>query len=141
MQRGRSGAVLTTDGILSSKSAAKKTYIKRKKIYVLAAIGCLVIAIIAIVMFLHTRATDKNQDSVEVVKQEVARHYLLPTNEQPALATIVDKNKVNQTLFKNAQNGDKVLIYQKNHRYIIYRPSLDRIVDVGPVSIDTPPSQ
>ncbi len=81
-----------------------------------------------------------NLNDVHVVIGHVSRHYLLPTNETPALATITDKNKLTSSFFKQANNGDKVLIYQTNKVAIIYRPNIDRIIAVGPVLIDTPPS-
>lgn len=81
-----------------------------------------------------------NLNNVHVVVNDVGRHYLLPSNETPALLTITDKAKLTSSFFKQANNGDKVLVYQTNQIAIIYRPSIDRIIAVGPVSIDTPPS-
>lgn len=65
----------------------------------------------------------------------VQKHYLLPVNEQPALATITDPSKLTTKFLKNTRQGDKLLIYQKASKVIIYRPSIDRVVDVGPVQI------
>jgi hypothetical protein len=81
--------------------------------------------------------TDPNQklNDVGYVTSQINKHYILPTDEQPAMATISDKTKLGTEFLKKAENGDKVLIYQKAQRVIIYRPSADRIVDVGPVSI------
>jgi len=61
---------------------------------------------------------------------------VLPDNESPAELTIVDKTKIKTQFLKKSENGDRVLIYQKHQRVIIYRPSIDRIVDVGVVQID-----
>jgi hypothetical protein len=80
-----------------------------------------------------------NGQGIDAIKAEVGRHYLLPGDEQPALATITDKQKLSSKLFKLAVNGDKVLIYQKNHIAIVYRQSLDKIISVGPVLIDQAP--
>ncbi len=74
-------------------------------------------------------------DSVKVVKTLIARHYILPPSEEPALATITDATKLQTPFLKHAKNGDKILIYQTAGVAIIYRPSLDRIVTVGPVNI------
>lgn len=72
------------------------------------------------------------------VQAKISRHYLLPTDEEPALATVTDTSKLKTPIFKNSQAGDRILIYQVNQIAIIYRPSTDRIIAVGPVSIDTP---
>jgi len=60
---------------------------------------------------------------------------VLPIDETPALATVTDKAKLTTKFLQKAENGDKILIYQKAGRVIIYRPSIDRIIDVGPVQI------
>lgn len=75
--------------------------------------------------------------ALQQVEREVGRHYLLPTNEQPALVTVEDESKVTSPFLKQAKNGDKILIYANAKIVIIYRPSIDRIVAVGPVFIDT----
>lgn len=81
-----------------------------------------------------------NPTTVFVVKDLVGRHMVLPEDEEPALATVTDKTKISTDFFKQAENGDKLLIYQDHKTAIIYRPSLDKIIAVGPVSIDTPPT-
>ena len=104
-------------------------------------VGAVFVVVVSGGVLLTLQITNKpNLNNVHVIVADVNRHYLLPTNETPALATITDKSKLTSKLFTNAQNGDKVLIYQTNQVAIIYRPSIDRIVAVGPVSIDTPPS-
>ncbi len=61
----------------------------------------------------------------------------LPKDERPTIATVSDKEKVkNQPFFGKVENGDKVLIYTNNKKVILYRPSGDRIVEVGAVSIN-----
>lgn len=76
-----------------------------------------------------------NLNNVAVVEQLVGRHYVLPTGEQPTLATVTDKTKLQTPFLKQADNGDKLLVYEKAAVAIIYRPSIDRIVAVGPVQV------
>lgn len=79
----------------------------------------------------------KGINELKVVEQDVGRHYLLPINEVPALATVANKAKLTSPFFKEAENGDKILIYQTNQIAIIYRPSIDKIISVGPVSFSS----
>ena len=76
-----------------------------------------------------------NLNSVTTIQRLVGRHFVLPNDETPALATVTDKAKLTTKFLQKAENGDKILIYQKASRVIIYRPSIDRIIDVGPVQI------
>lgn len=114
---------------------------KRYKSYIpsviISVIVVITLGVIALLMW-QQQQSQKDITDVQIIMDKVAKHMLLPGNETPALVTVVDKTKLNNDFFKNAQNGDKALIYQKNHKVIIYRPSADRIVDVGYVQIDTP---
>ena len=69
----------------------------------------------------------------------VSKLMTLSTDEKPTVATITDIKKVaGQDFYKNAKDGDKVLIFTSNKKAIIYRPSENKIVDVGVVSINEP---
>lgn len=69
---------------------------------------------------------------------KVSKHYDLPESEQPTLATVSDVTKLaSQPFFAKAHNDDKVLIYSKAGLAILYRPSLDKIINVGPVNLQS----
>lgn len=133
----------TSYGIRRPSGAAQQANGKPIKRYVPVRMVVRLVLVVAVVGGIITgiiTISDRgpSEDSLAGVKSMIGKHYLLPANEEPALATIVDKNKINSEFFKQAENGDRVLIYQKNRIAIIYRPSIDRIVAVGPVTIDTP---
>lgn len=66
----------------------------------------------------------------------VSKMMLLPTDEGPSLATVTDKGKLkDQAFFKFAENGDKVLIYAKNQKAILYRPKDNKIINVAPIAL------
>lgn len=72
--------------------------------------------------------------------EKVGHHIELPTNEKPTVATVSDASKLsNQTFFAKAKNGDKVLIYKNPDEAILYRPSVDKIINVA--SLNTNPKQ
>lgn len=69
----------------------------------------------------------------EVIKA-LSRHILLPEGV-PQIAEIqdVEKVKATQAFFKNAENGDIVVVYD-NASIFIYRPSKDIIIGAGDIS-------
>jgi len=74
---------------------------------------------------------------LESIVEKVGRLVILPNGETPTLATVTDKERLsNQPFYKNAQNGDKVLIYTKAKKAYLYRPSINKIIEIAPVTID-----
>ncbi len=83
----------------------------------------------------------KNQPIKKETKQlinRVDKLMELPQDELPTVATVTDKNKLkNQPIFARAENGDKLLIYPKAKKAILYRPSTNKIIEVVPISTGT----
>jgi len=77
------------------------------------------------------------QKEVEDLVNKVSKLIALPEDENPTVATVTDIEAVkDQTFFAKAQNGDKVLIYTNARKAILYRPSENRILEVGLVNIN-----
>jgi len=77
------------------------------------------------------------QAEVDATVAKVGKLIDLPTDEKPNVATVSDASKVkDQQFFRNAQNGDIVLIYTKAQKAILYDPKENKIVEVEPVSIN-----
>ncbi len=71
---------------------------------------------------------------------EVGKLIALPADEKPTIAVVNDKDKVkDQAFFANAENGDQVLIYTNAKKAILYRPSTNKIIEVGAVNINQEP--
>lgn len=73
---------------------------------------------------------------------EVGRYLDLPQDETPTLATVSDASLLKeQAFFSRAKNGDRVLVYSKAQRAVLYRPSTNRVIEYAPVSLGTQPSE
>ncbi len=82
--------------------------------------------------------TQNPKDEIGKVISEVGKLIALPQNEVPQLATVTDVTKLkSQPFFANAQNGDKVLIYAQAKEAILYRPSLNKIIQVSNINLAT----
>ncbi len=70
------------------------------------------------------------------LKAEVASLIEIPEDENPTIATVVDASKLkSQAFFANAENGDRVLMFPKAKKAILYRPSTKKIIEVAPINI------
>jgi type II secretory pathway pseudopilin PulG len=86
---------------------------------------------------LLTNPTASLAAEAKQVVDEVGKLMVLPTTEQPTIATVSDVTKLaDQPFFANAQNGDKVLIYTQAKKAILFRESIDKIIEVAtPVNL------
>jgi hypothetical protein len=75
----------------------------------------------------------------EILGSKVAKQADVPTDETPNVATVTDVSKLQgQEFFKQAKNGDKLLIYEKKKIIALYRPSEDRVIATAPVLYNQP---
>ncbi len=79
------------------------------------------------------------QKETDALVFAVGKLIELPQGEAPTIATIADKEKLkNQPFFKSAQNGDKLFAYNRARIAILYRPGINKIIIVAPISINQP---
>lgn len=52
-------------------------------------------------------------------------------DSNPAILTVEDKSKVTQPFLEQSQNGDKILLYYKAKKAVLFRPSEGRIINQG----------
>ena len=82
-------------------------------------------------------AAPMSQAEVEALVEEVGRIILLPEGETPTIATVADPALLqDQSFFRNAKRGDKVLVYPQAGRAILYDPIAKRIIDVASINLE-----
>lgn len=68
---------------------------------------------------------------------KISEITIVPTDEVPTVATITDVSKLkDQVFFSNAENGDKLLVYPRASRAILYRPSTNKVVEAMTVNLE-----
>jgi hypothetical protein len=79
-------------------------------------------------------ATDKLE--MNSLVKEIGQFLDLPQDETPTLLTISTLEGLeNQPFFKNAMIGDKVLVYEKNTKAVLWRPSTHKVIEASIISI------
>ena len=74
-------------------------------------------------------------DEVKKLVAEVAKVARLPENETPSIATITDASKLkDQAFFKDAKNGDILLVYNNSGKAVLYDPKEKKVVDITTLS-------
>lgn len=136
--------VRTPDKPASASVPTKKKKAKKTGRIVIVALIVTVLALGGTAAYFYSKYQKVKNNPETVAKEETAsleksigKLMTLPTGETPNVATIIDKEKLkDQPFFNNAENGDKVLIYTKAQKAIIYRPSTNKIINVGPISLN-----
>jgi hypothetical protein len=120
--------------------AAMVIRIPKKAALALGALLVLLAAFAALAYAMHWWGLGLSEEAraeraVERTVADVGELILLPADETPIVATITDAGalKQDQPFYENAENGDMLLIYNGAQRAILYRPSLDRLVNVAPI--------
>jgi len=122
----------------------KNIYSQTPKAVRFAFLAVFVIAVLAVVYALSLNSKVYNLENPNAVTQaeiqqtvaSVGRFIVLPTDETPTLATVSDPAKLkDQPFFANALSGDKVLIYTNARKAVLWRPSIQKIIEVSPLII------
>ncbi|MFA6251397.1 MAG: hypothetical protein WC603_02105 [Candidatus Paceibacterota bacterium] len=118
---------------------------KRKVINILIIIIALVALAFSFYFYYKLNKIENNsgvmmQKDLEDLLSKVGEHYLLPQGEEPTLATVSDPEVLKgQSFFLSSEKGDKVLIFTKARKAVLYRPSIDKIIEITTVDQKTTP--
>jgi hypothetical protein len=112
-------------------------------------IGLLIGAVLALIpsYYFYTKYQESQKllkNPQQAARQEVAntlaklsKHIVLPKDETPTIATVTDRNKLkDQPFFAQSKNGDKVILYIKAKKAILFREAESKIIEVAPINIE-----
>lgn len=127
----------------------KKKISKRLLIYLLLSLSVILFGATGYFFYQYQKlarnpiaAQEANQKETQKLTKDIGKLMLLPKDETPTVATITDVEKLkDQLFFKNAANGNKVLIYPDSKLAVIYDPKANLIVSVGPVNFSQQQTQ
>ncbi len=113
-------------------------------------VALLLIALLLVIWLAYGYITTKNQleqakntpnasaseSATQQLIDKVGQLVDLPASETPTIATVNDASKLkNQSFFASSRNGDKVLIYSKAGKAVLYRPSTNRVIEYSTVNL------
>jgi hypothetical protein len=105
----------------------------RPRILVIGAVAAGILIMGLVAFFLLVKLKPKSDQAI--IKQ-VGKHIMLP-DETPSINTVEKASDLSgQPFFADLKDGDKILIYSKSARIVIYRPSENILVNVGPIIDD-----
>jgi hypothetical protein len=79
---------------------------------------------------LHPAA--ENAKQIVNLTERIGKIAVLPNGETPQIYTVGHASRLSgQAFFANAKDGDKVLVYQRSNKAILYRPSTNQIVNIS----------
>lgn len=86
--------------------------------------------------YVNQPITKNPETEIKVLVDKVSQLIYLPENEVPTIATVTDLEALKgQSFFVEAKVGDKVLIYTKAKKAVLYNPKSNKIVTIAPLSV------
>jgi len=81
------------------------------------------------------QANELNAKQTEELLAKVSKLVVLPNEKNPVVATINDVEVLaaTQDFYKDANNGDKLIIFTQSRKAIIYNEAQNKLINVGPI--------
>jgi hypothetical protein len=132
-------------GFLSKLKVSLRYMFKKSPVTVILVILLIIMGGVAVYFYQKANTTKDPQaqalKELQATVKQVSRLMVLPTDEQPTLATVSDPDKLrDQAFFAKAQKGDKVLLYSKSGKAILYSVKQDKILEVSPFNVNNAPA-
>lgn len=101
--------------------------------------GVLLVVLIALTYFWYSKSSAWEYQShlatpaeLQQLVEKVGKLVVLPPDEAPTVITVADPAQLAQwPLFHGSKRGDKVLVFEKSGKIILYDPVADRVVAAG----------
>jgi hypothetical protein len=107
-------------------------------VLVVAFVGYRVIKGDEVPSFEVAEGTQLSEEQIGDLLGRISRLIQLPEEKNPLIATINDAAalRAEQAFYRDAENGDQLVIFAERAMAVIYRPSADKLINVGPIFFD-----
>ena len=81
----------------------------------------------------NTPSKTKDKEASALILK-VSKLYLFPKDEVPTIATVSDPNLLkDKEFFTQAKIGDNVLLFLQTGKAVLYRSSINKIIEIAPI--------
>lgn len=107
--------------------------------HLLAMFAVLVVMLSLTSFYFYKKSTSVESAQVTEIQKlvkQVTKIALVPNDETPTLATVSDVEALRgQAFFVDAIEGDKVLIYTNAKKAVLYRPNINKVINIAPLNL------
>lgn len=108
----------------------------RRRVAAMVAVALIVLGgYIVYEKYFHLTPAEKAQKELAAAVAGVSKLIILPQGDEPVLATVTDAKTLiaQQAFFAGSENGDQLLLFPRNLKAVLWSPSRNVIVNVGPI--------
>lgn len=122
----------------SFMSKTKHFLFGNKKRSYLILVHIIVLSLVSYFSYGYIESYFSPEASNKRVLNHISNFMVLPEDEEPVIANVVDKEKLgNQEFFDLAENKDILFFYPKAKKAILYRPSINKVVEVAQINLES----
>ena len=115
-----------------ARTVLARRFSKKKIVFGLVILVGLIFLVIFGFNFFQTYKANKSVLTSSQVLEAVNKLMVLPTDEEPVVKTVKTLDGLNyQPFFMNAEVGDEFLLFEKAKRAVLYRPSVNKIIEAS----------
>lgn len=85
-------------------------------------------------LYVPQREVKKLSETQQKMMQHLSEIVELP-KEAPTIAVVSEKEKLDQPFFEKSENGDQVIVFEKEGKVILYRPSTKKIINFANIEL------
>ena len=84
-----------------------------------------------------TNTTELSAEQASILANNISQLIMVP-NEAPSFSVVLDAAnlRAEQSFYARVENGDVIAVYPENRLALLYRPSENILVNVGPLYLE-----
>lgn len=113
-----------------------RKFITKRRVVAMAAVMLIILGgYFVYEKYFNLTPAEKAKKELAAAVAGVSKLIILPQGDEPVLATVTDAKTLiaQQAFFAGSENGDQLLLFPRNLKAVLWSPSRNVIVNVGPI--------